>query len=443
MKKNFPRFMMLALLVLASIALFSCVKDTAPATTTPAPAATPAAAVAPAPTPAPTPAPAPAPAPVQKYQDGIYFAMDEAFGSSGWKETATVTVQGGKIVSADWNGVNIKGGVDKKTYDKAGKYNMVAFGKAQAEWYQQAEKAEAYLIASQDPAKITYKNAEGNTDDIAGVSVHVSAFFNLAAKALAAGPVGRGPYADGAYFAIDADFPASGWKEYVSLTVLNGRIAAVNWSGVNKTGDEKKAYDKAGKYNMVAYGKAQAEWYQQAEKVEAYLVAKQDAKTLTYKDAEGRTDDIAGVSIHVSPLFALAEKALASGPVSMGKYADGGYYASEEAFSTSGWKGFVSLLVANGNIVSVNFSGVNAAGDDKKAFDMAGKYNMVAYGKAIDEWYVQAGRVEQHLVKVQDVKKITLKDESGHTDDISGATITINDFIALVNKALAAGAKKY
>jgi Na+-translocating ferredoxin:NAD+ oxidoreductase RnfG subunit len=68
---------------------------------------------------------------------------------------------------------------------------------------------------------------------------------------------------------------------------------------------------------------------------------------------------------------------------------------------------------------------------------------MVAYGKAIDEWYVQAGRVEQHLVKVQDAKKITLKDESGHTDDISGATITINDFVALVVKALAAGAKKY
>ncbi|PKL14563.1 MAG: hypothetical protein CVV52_01300 [Spirochaetae bacterium HGW-Spirochaetae-8] len=440
MKKNFQRYMMLALLVLASIVLFGCAKDSAPAATTaPAPAATPAATVVPAP----APTPAPAPVVVPKYQDGIYFAMDEAFGSSGWKEAVTITVQGGKIVSADWNGVNVNGGVDKKTYDKAGKYNMVTYGKAQAEWYQQAEKAEAYLLATQDPAKITYSDAEGHTDDIAGVSVHVSAFFKLADKALAAGPVGRGPYADGTYFAIDADFPASGWKEYVSITVLNGRIAAVNWSGVNKTGDEKKAYDKAGKYNMVAYGKAQAEWYQQAEKVEAYLVANQDAKALTYKDAEGRTDDIAGVSIHVAPLFELVEKALAAGPVSMGKYTDGGYYASEEAFSTSGWKGFVSLMVVNGNIVSVNWSGVNAAGDDKKAFDMAGKYNMVAYGKAIDEWYVQAGRVEQHLVKVQDAKKISLKDESGHTDDISGATITINDFLALVDKALAAGVKKY
>ncbi len=144
--------------------------------------------------------------------------------------------------------------------------------------------------------------------------------------------------------------------------MLNGRIAAVNWSGVNKTGDEKKAYDKAGKYNMVAYGKAQAEWYQQAEKVEAYLVANQDAKALTYKDAEGRTDDIAGVSIHVAPLFELVEKALAAGPVSMGKYTDGGYYASEEAFSTSGWKGFVSLMVVNGNMSASTGAGSKRRG---------------------------------------------------------------------------------
>ena len=66
---------------------------------------------------------------------------------------------------------------------------------------------------------------------------------------------------------------------------------------------------------------------------------------------------------------------------------------------------------------------------------------MVAYGKAIDEWYVQAERIENHLISTQDPKKISFK-EDGYTDDIAGATIKVNDFYALVEKALAAGVKK-
>ncbi|NBK24740.1 MAG: hypothetical protein EOM68_22280, partial [Spirochaetia bacterium] len=116
-----------------------------------------------------TPEPKAAVEPASGLKDGIYFAMDDEFASSGWKETVTLTVAGGKITKADWNGVNVSGGADKKTYDKAGKYNMVKFGKAQAEWSVQAEKAEKHLLATQDPTAISYKDAEGHTDDIAGV----------------------------------------------------------------------------------------------------------------------------------------------------------------------------------------------------------------------------------------------------------------------------------
>ena len=267
--------------------------------------------------------------------------------------------------------------------------------------------------------------------------------FNLAEKGLGCRSCRVGPLKDGAYFAMADEYASSGWKEYVSLTVMNGRIAAVNWSAVNKSGDDKKPYDKAGKYNMVKFGGAQAEWYQQAEKAEAYLIEVQDPAKITYKDAEGHTDDIGGVSIHVNSLFELTEKALAAGPVSLGPYTDGGYYASDDAFGSSGWKSFVSFLVKNGNIVEVYWSAVNEAKDDKKAFDMAGNYNMVKFGGAQAEWYQQAASVEQYLLATQDPKKITYKDAEGHTDDIAGATIHVNDFYALVEKAFAAGAKKY
>jgi major membrane immunogen (membrane-anchored lipoprotein) len=319
---------------------------------------------------------------------------------------------------------------------------MVKFGSAQADWAVQAAKAEAYLISTQDPAKVSYKDSEGHTDDIAGVSVHVSAFFNLAAKALAAGPVGRGSLADGAYFAIDEAYGSSGWKEYVSLTVLNGRIAGANWSGVNKANEDKKAYDKAGKYNMVKFGNAQADWYLQAEKAEAYLIANQDFANLSYKDAEGHTDDITGVSVHVSSFAKLVEEAIAAGPDSVGTYADGTYAAADEAFGSTGWKETVSLFVRNGNIVSVNWSGVNENGDDKKQYSMDGSYGMVAYSDATLEWHEQAAKVEAYLLSTQDSAKVTYKDSEGHTDDIAGASVHVSSFFTLVDKAFAAGVVK-
>ncbi len=46
-------------------------------------------------------------------------------------------------------------------------------------------------------------------------------------------------YADGAYYMLDDEFASSGWKEYVALTVINGNIVGVNWSAINRTGDDK------------------------------------------------------------------------------------------------------------------------------------------------------------------------------------------------------------
>ncbi len=371
------------------------------------------------------------------YEDGIYFAVDEEFPSSGWKYAVTLTVEGGKIVDVDWEGISVSAGAPKKAYDAAGKYNMVAFGGAQAEWSQQAKLAEDYLIKVQDPTAITYKDERGHTDDIAGVSIHVVELFGLAEKALAAGPVGRGPYEDGAYYYFDDDFAGSGWKEYVALTVVNGNIVSANWSAVNRTGDDKKAYDAAGKYGMVEYGSAQADWSDQARLAEAYLIKVQDPSKIEYKDDNGHTDAISGVSIHVNGLFDLAEKALEAGPRDIGPYADGGYYAIQDEFPSSGWKEYVSVFVENGYIASVNWSALNEDGDDKKVYDAEGKYGMVAKGGAQDEWSVQAARVEQYLIDTQDPSAISYIDDNGHTDDIAGVSVHVNSFYELVQEALA------
>lgn len=246
-----------------------------------------------------------------KYEDGIYFAQEDDFSEkSGWKYFVTIEVKDGEIVSADWNGANIGAGLDKKTASKEGKYGMVENGGAQAPWHEQAEKAEKFLLENQDPTAIEYKDDEGHTDAISGVSIHVKEFFTLAKEALDNGPVGRGQYKDGAYHAEEKSFAEkSGWKYTVDLTVINGNIVAANWNGVHKDGgDDKDTKSMNGEYVMKEGG---TPWHEQAMEAEQFLIDSQDPTAIQYSDDEGHTDAISGVSIHVKEFFELAQEALA------------------------------------------------------------------------------------------------------------------------------------
>ena len=60
---------------------------------------------------------------------------------------------------------------------------------------------------------------------------------------------------------------------------------------------------------MVAKGNAIAEWHEQAEKVEEFLVEKQDVSAIDVKD-DGKTDTIAGVTMNVDGFVDLVKDAL-------------------------------------------------------------------------------------------------------------------------------------
>lgn len=244
--------------------------------------------------------------------DGIYFASDDAFDAeSGWKSVVTIEVAGGKITTVDWNGANIAAGKDKKTTSADGEYGMVEFGKASSEWHEQAALAEAYLIENQSLANLT-TDAEGKTDAVTGVTIAVSDYTALVEKALAAGPVGTGKFVDGTFYAEEAAFNAeNGWKENASFTVINGFVVAANWSGTSEaTTKDKKTFSADGEYKMVEFGKAIAEWHEQAALVEGFLVDSQDFDAITLTDADGHTDAVAGVSMKVLSFVDLAKQAL-------------------------------------------------------------------------------------------------------------------------------------
>ncbi len=263
-------------------------------------------------TPAPTPAPAETTTETAKWADGMYYAQGDTYDAkTGWKSTVLLEVKDGKIVSANWNGISNKIGVDKKTASQTGKYPMVEKGGAKAPWHEQAAEMEKFLIEKQDPKAITV-NAEGKTDAVSSVTMAVGDFALLADKALTAGPATAGTYKDGTYHAEGKDFDAkTGWKGTMDIVIANGNIISVFWSGVDKDGNDKKTASIEGKYPMVEKGGAKAPWHEQAAAAEGFLLEKQAADGIAV-NAEGKTDAIASVTMAVGEFTQLATEALSA-----------------------------------------------------------------------------------------------------------------------------------
>ena len=263
---------------------------------------------------------------------------------------------------------------------------------------------------------------------------------NSANEAVGSGTTEDAKYADGVYFAIeDAFSEENGWKQSITIEVKDGLITSVNWDGVSiNAGMNKKALSEAGLYNMVEYGGAVAPWFEQALVVEAYLLESQDPTAIQYQEDNYHTDAITGVSIGVSPMFYLAEEALANGPQEPGPYKDGAYHAEEADFAEeSGFKATLDITVMFGNIESVNWNGIHVdGGDDKKTLSTNGAYGMVANGGAIASWIDQAKLAEAFLLESQDPTAIEYQSDNYHTDAISGVSIGVSPMFMLAEEAL-------
>jgi len=233
-----------------------------------------------------------------KAKDGVYFAQDAAYGSTGWREQVVVKVAGGKITEVTWNGVSNLGVADKVTVSAAGGYGMEKASKLKLRWDQQVKNTADYVVKTQDVAGKFTK--EGAADGITGASLHVNGFFALVNKALASAPVAKGPFKkDGWFFAAQAAFdPKTGWKDNVLLTVVNGTIVDSLWNGVNKDAKSKSklVVAESGGYGMAKAAK-QGEWNVQSARVDAAIVQAGDPAKIPLK-ADGTTDAITGATLH-------------------------------------------------------------------------------------------------------------------------------------------------
>ncbi|MFZ7121302.1 MAG: hypothetical protein ACOWWH_10160 [Eubacteriaceae bacterium] len=264
------------------------------------------------------------------YTDGVYFAQEDVFAAgSGYKYFVVVTVADGQVTDAYWGGTNVQPNGNKRTASEEGTYGMVAYGSAAADWYKQAEAAEAWLVENQDPAKFEefYTDDAGHTeelttDDGTQVSIHVIEFFELAKAALAGEPVAEGTYTTPDDYVATAALPVDGdWEYKGEFVVVNGTVVSSNLNAIfagELTDDTAKYYatdaegnaDDTAPLSKKELGEAYGmDWAGNAEKADAFVVESQGF-AVEYSDDEGHTDSIAGVSIHVSEFEELFKSAL-------------------------------------------------------------------------------------------------------------------------------------
>ena len=219
------------------------------------------------------------------FVDGTYTANSAEF-SSGYKGTASITIQGGKIVAASYDSVS-EDGSKKTEMSKNGEYILTEDG---LRWHEQAEEIANYIIANQS-TEIPTDDA-GKTDVIAGVSISVTEAKNLFADCLTQATAGA--VKDGTY-EVEADEFSNGYKGIAQLTIQGGKITEVLIDSINEEGKKKSELSKNGEYVMTEDGLL---WYEQADRIAAYVIENQTVSIPT--DDAGKTDAIAGVSISVS-----------------------------------------------------------------------------------------------------------------------------------------------
>jgi major membrane immunogen (membrane-anchored lipoprotein) len=130
-------------------------------------------------------------------------------------------------------------------------------------------------------------------------------------------------------------------------------------------------------------------------------------------------------------LFLLAPMGCSAQP----SYRDGVYQAQTAEFH-NGWKETVEVTIKGGKLDKISWDAVSDNPDipiNKKQYSKSGLYGMLA-GGAQNEWCDQAKAAEDYILKYG-VDSFDV-DEEGHTDAISGCTVTVDTLALLAQDCL-------
>ena len=111
--------------------------------------------------------------PLLGLHDGVYYAEAKEAGKDGYLDYCEIEVRGGRIVRANWDGVNKTSQHSRAEDSINGDYKVS--GKL---WTEQAYRLCNRLVVVQDPMKLAMKS-DGTTSIIDGVTMKISVFVDL------------------------------------------------------------------------------------------------------------------------------------------------------------------------------------------------------------------------------------------------------------------------
>ena len=220
----------------------------------------------------------------------------------------------------------------------------------------------------------------------------------------------------------------------------------------------KTKYEQGADYNMVAYGGAAKEWFEQADAFEALVVGKTltEIKALVAEGNKGTSDVVtAGCTIMIHEFVGAIEKAFAnladstataSSTLKLGMHTEqstkdaaeekDGQNQVETTVFAAAVDANGKVLVAASDCVQVKFT-FNTTGastfDTTKAIsskrEQGANYGMVAWGGAAKEWFEQADAFNALCVgkTATEIAALCAADNYG-TDEVktAGCTILVN-----------------
>ena len=228
----------------------------------------------------------------------------------------------------------------------------------------------------------------------------------------------------------------------------------------------KTKYEQGKEYNMVAYGGATKEWYEQADAFEALVAGKtiDEVKALVAGEGKGNNDVIkAGCTITITDFVGAIEKAYKAAADSKVTAKDTlkvtaateqnctDATADKDGTNKVSTYFFAAAVDANGKAVAaasdcveVTFSfdtkGVSTLDTTKAVVskkEQGKDYGMVAYGGATKEWNEQAAAFDAACIGKTgtEISKLMAEDGKGVADiQSAGCTIYVTGFVKAASK---------
>lgn len=133
-----------------------------------------------------------------------------------------------------------------------------------------------------------------------------------------------------------------------------------------------------------------------------------------------------------APVSDAGDNAQADTPDVTAGLQDGIYRVEADEVDSSGFLYILTVKVEDGNITSLVFDAMSREGEYKSYLSTVGEYTMTDDGPT---WKEQADALANYVLENQSVEGITV-DDNGKTDVVSGVSISINDFLELTERAL-------